>query len=344
MNILIVTQKVDKHDDNLGFFHGWIQEFARQFEKVTVIALSEGEHHLPGNVSVFSLGKEKKISRLLYLKNFFHLIRSNRRDYDVVFVHMNPIYVTLGFFLWKFWRKKIGLWYMHKHSDMKLRLAELLADIILTGSKESFRLASKKVRVVGHGIDTDRFIPKQSDTSKKENISILTVGRITPVKNVALMIETAKILRNRKVSFTMTIAGLPQTDRDRKYFAELNERVVSYALEKQVVFIGAILNKDLPTFLQAGDIFLNFGDNGSLDKAVLEALACGLQVITSNEAFKDIMPVSAFVPKDASIIAQSIIKNVAQPVDPSLREYVVKNHNLNKLIGKIASLYHDLNR
>jgi len=39
MKILILTQKIDKNDDILGFFHGWVAEFAQHCEKVTVIAL-----------------------------------------------------------------------------------------------------------------------------------------------------------------------------------------------------------------------------------------------------------------------------------------------------------------
>ena len=58
MKLLICTQKVDTNDDNLGFFHDWIKEFARHCEKVTVICLYKGEYGLPKNVIVKSLGKE----------------------------------------------------------------------------------------------------------------------------------------------------------------------------------------------------------------------------------------------------------------------------------------------
>ncbi|MDP3934628.1 MAG: hypothetical protein Q8Q46_00155, partial [Candidatus Giovannonibacteria bacterium] len=57
-NILILTQKVDKNDDNLGFFHEWLKKFAEKTDKVFVIANFVDEHSLPVNVQVFSLGKE----------------------------------------------------------------------------------------------------------------------------------------------------------------------------------------------------------------------------------------------------------------------------------------------
>jgi len=58
MKLLIITQKVDMNDDVLGFMHGWINEFAKHCEKITVICLQKGEHELSDNVKVLSLGKE----------------------------------------------------------------------------------------------------------------------------------------------------------------------------------------------------------------------------------------------------------------------------------------------
>lgn len=59
MRLLIVTQKVDRDDDLLGFFHQWICEFAKHCDFVTVICLEKGEYALPANVRILSLGKER---------------------------------------------------------------------------------------------------------------------------------------------------------------------------------------------------------------------------------------------------------------------------------------------
>jgi len=58
MKLLITTQTIDKNDPILGFFHGWVKEFSKHFEEINVICLKEGEHNLPENVHVYSLGKE----------------------------------------------------------------------------------------------------------------------------------------------------------------------------------------------------------------------------------------------------------------------------------------------
>src|SRR3972149_5992145 len=101
MKLLFITQKVDKNDDVLGVYHRWIEELAKKAERIHVICLYKGRVEMPGNVEAHSLGKELPglprrglikagRSRLRYLWNFFRLIWKLRREYDVVFVHMNP--------------------------------------------------------------------------------------------------------------------------------------------------------------------------------------------------------------------------------------------------------------
>ena len=63
---LIITQIIDKDDPILGFFHRWVEEFAKHIDHIDVICLKKGEHTLPSNVSVYSLGKEGGESRIKY--------------------------------------------------------------------------------------------------------------------------------------------------------------------------------------------------------------------------------------------------------------------------------------
>src|SRR4051812_10743399 len=99
--LLIVTQAIDQEDQVLGFFHKWVEEFAKHTESITVVCLREGKHSLPNNVRVFSLGKEKrKALSLVYALRFLSRIWKEREAYKNVFVHMNTEYVLLGGLLW----------------------------------------------------------------------------------------------------------------------------------------------------------------------------------------------------------------------------------------------------
>ena len=67
MKLLIITQKVDMNDDNLGSFHEWLKKLAEKAD-IFVIGNYVGKYDLPENVKVFSLGKEIGVGRLV--KNF----------------------------------------------------------------------------------------------------------------------------------------------------------------------------------------------------------------------------------------------------------------------------------
>lgn len=340
MKLLIITQKVDDHDDVLGFFVRWIEEFAKYAEKVTVVCLQKGTYYLPDNVTVLSLGKEDPanicgIKTFRYIERFYRYVWNERNNYDAVFVHMNPIYIVLGGVFWKFWHKKIALWYTHKQVDLKLRIAEIFSDIIFTASKESFRLKSGKVQIVGHGIDTERF--HTVDKWPHEKLRIISVSRIAPVKNIHIMIEAAVLLKKAGVSFEMKIVGAPITDADRTYFVHLKKKAQEKKVDDCVFFVGAVPYSDIPAFYQKSDLFINLSETGSLDKAVLEAMASGVNVLTSNEAFFDMLPPQNIL-RDLSASAlveriQFFTNNKANST--ILREIIAKNHDMSVLIKNI---------
>jgi glycosyltransferase involved in cell wall biosynthesis len=290
MKLLIVTQTVDTEDSYLGFFTRWIEEFAKYAEQVEVICLTEGKHTLPANVHVHSLGKERgSVSRFTYAQRFLSLIWSLRHDYDTVFVHMNPEYVVLGGVWWHLWRKKVALWYMHKSVTAKLRLATLIADVIFTASKESFRVQSRKLHIMGHGIDTVFFFPDPSDW-------FLSVGRLMKSKRHDLAIREAA-----KAGKSIRIAGAGP---EREALEAL-----ARSLQVDATFLGGLSHAALRDEYRKASLFLHTSETGSLDKVVLEALACGLPIRTNDPALKELESVTS--------------------------DYVVTHHSLQNLIRAI---------
>lgn len=325
MKILIITQKIDRHDDVLGFFPRWVDEFARQCEYVTVICLEKGEYQNPHNVEVLSLGKEAGASRIKYVFNFYRFIWNKRKNYDTVFVHMNPVYVIFGGPLWKFMGKKIALWYTHKAVDLKLRIAEKFADIIFTAAKESFSLISKKVQIVGHGIDVAAF---KSD-KKKENgtIKILHVGRITPIKNIDTLIEAARHLKTSwSKSFQVMLVGNPVTAADKTYAHEISEMISGYKLDGIVQFMGSVPNYKVADFYREADCTVNLTPTGGIDKAVLESMAAGSPVFVSNSAFRSYFGEYAerliFKERDGARLAQKIVAFFESPDQNKITDYL----------------------
>ena len=280
MKLLILTQKVDSADDNLSFFHRWIEEFAQQCEQVIVICLYEGKHALPANVRVLSLGKEQGVSRLKYLKRFYSYIWKERKNYDAVFVHMNQIYAILGGLLWRVLGKQIGLWYAHGKTSFSLRVATLFSHIVFTSTKEGFRLNSKKCEVVGQGIDTSLFVQK-TQYEIGEQFKIVTAGRVTKAKNIEEMIDIVSQLREKQIPATLTVIG----SGDVTYTETLGAYARAKKIEDVVFFVGSMPYTELARTLHTYDVFVNLGKTGSLDKAILDAAAARVPVVTTNTNF-----------------------------------------------------------
>jgi len=332
MKLLIVTQAVDKDHPVVGFFHRWIEEFAKHCQQVIVICLQQGAYDLPDNVKVLSLGKEEGKNKLVYLYRFYKYIWQERKSYDSVFVHMNPEYVVLAGLLWKWWGKKVGLWYVHRSVTWKLRWAEKLVDIVFTASLKSFRLPSKKVKVIGHGIDIDIFKPGQEE--KKETI-ILMVGRISPTKRQLEGIKIFDSILEHIPTAKLIIIGAPVLARDKRYYQQIKEYLEENNLDERVILTGPLANNQLPKYYQSASLLLNLSTTGSLDKDVLEAMACNLPVITTNESFSGILPSECLALSLVDVPDKvEYIINSEQEVD--LRSVIIQNYSLKGLIDKIV--------
>lgn len=347
MKLLVITQKVDSNDSNLGFFHIWLEKISERVDQLYVVCLQEGESHLPNNVTVLSLGKETGASRLEYLWRFYKYIWSLRKSYDGVFVHMNPEYVILGGLLWKIWNKKVLLWYTHKSVNLKLRLAEKFVSKIFTASKESFRLPSKKVEVVGHGIDVERFSKDNVKPVHNNDLFLSSAGRITSSKDwETVMSGLAELSKVKDMPpAVLDIAGMPVVESDFVYVKKL------YSLFSLFAF-NSYTQDQMPLFYQRHHIFIHTSRTGSLDKVVLEALAAGRIVVTSSEAYASLADdelkgvVFRFPSGDykelAKIIEEIYHSGILKSI-PNQRavEYVRRHHNLVALIDRIVVYFEE---
>lgn len=341
MRLLITTQVLDSQDSNLGFFHRWVEEFAANCEQVIVICLKKGDYVLPPNVTVLSLGKESGSTRFKRIYLFLKYILNYRNDYDAVFVHMNPEYVLLGGFLWHKWGKKVGLWYAHKSLTQKLKRAVSMVDRVFVVSSDTFPIKTPKLAVLGHGIDISLFKPTIHLESTETRI--VTTGRIAESKHLVEMLETLDALHACGEKFTFTIVGVPTTPQEERYAVRVRQEIARRPFVDKVHVLGSIPHHRLPEVLHGQDLFFNFGATGNMDKAGLEALACGIPVLSTNPQFEALLsPYGLYVPTLAGeTIAQAMVKFLSRSDRPAiaatLRNIVNAEHSLPKLIPKILA-------
>lgn len=271
MKLLVVTQKIDRNDPVLGFFHRWVEEFAKRFEKVTVICLEKGEYDLPANVEVLSLGKERGNSFVRYIVLFYKYIWEERRNYDKVFVHMNQEYALLAGDLWRLFGKKVYLWRNHAKGGLLTDMAVWIAHKVFYTSPSSYTARFKKAVQMPVGIDTNFFKPDPS--VKRIPDSYLFLGRIAPVKRALEFVEWFNTL-DEKCTATVAGSALPK---DKAY-----EELVKSKASERIRFVGAVTQEEARKLYQSHEFYVNKTPAGSMDKTIFEALSCGCKLIVDN--------------------------------------------------------------
>ena len=342
MRLLVLTQKIDKSDDVLGFFHGWLEKFAEQFEKINAVCLEKGEYALPSNVYVHSLGKEEGRSRLQYVMRFYRYIFTLRRQYDAVLVHMNQEYVLLGAVVWRLMGKKVVLWYNHPVGGVTTLLAGKLAHSVLYTSPYAYTAKMRNACRMPVGIDTNLFI--YNSTIKREPHSILFLGRISPAKRLDVLLKSCVELDREDVEFALTVVG-EASERDRTYEARLKQQAEK-TLSGKVKFIGAIPNSQISVVYNSHEIYVNLSASGHFDKSMIEAMACETTVLASSKVLREVLPEALrFREGDDSDLTEKLkdlLSNSAENkavYGKQLRDYVVENHSLNLLSERLAEVF-----
>jgi len=317
MRLLILTQKVDRNDPVLGFFHRWIEKFSERYEKITVVCLECGEYDLPHNVKVLSLGKEGGNSKIKYIFNFYRYAWRERKNYDAVFVHMNQEYVLLGGKLWLLLGKKVFMWRNHHAGNFLTDIASLFCSKIFCTSKYSYTAKYKKTVLMPVGVDTEKF-KVQSEKCKVAN-SILFLGRIAPSKNVGIFIEALGLLKNRGVNFSADIYGdaLPK---DSIYFHKLKSRAATLDLENMLEFQAGIPNHQVPDVYNPHEIYVNLSSSGMYDKTIFEAMACGCLTLASNDNLRGQIDNRLIIgERDAKRVAEHLARTLSLPEEEKKR-------------------------
>lgn len=106
---------------------------------------------------------------------------------------------------------------------------------------------------------------------------ILYVGNLEPRKNLPVLLQAFARLTQRGLPHALVLAG-SRGWKDAEIFSTMKE----LGLASRVCFPGYIPQPDLPALYSAADLFVYPSLYEGFGLPVLEALACGIPVITSN--------------------------------------------------------------
>ena len=146
--------------------------------------------------------------------------------------------------------------------------------------------AAEKTEVVGNGVDMTRFhlvdrTAARSRVGLPENARVLiSVGALVERKGMHRVIDCLPELINRHADLHYVIVGGASPEGDNR--AELDAQAVRLGLGERVHFLGALPPDELKWALSASDVFVLATRNEGWANVFLEAMACGLPVVTTD--------------------------------------------------------------
>lgn len=139
--------------------------------------------------------------------------------------------------------------------------------------------ASAKILRLYNGIDLERFAPN-SQPEPPPHI-LLSVCRLVEKKGLSVLVEACRVLRDRGVAFEAWIVGAG------KLHAALEAQIRAGRLDEHVSLLGPHTQRETLARYHSAHLFVlpcltaADGDHDGLPVSIVEALACGLPVVTT---------------------------------------------------------------
>jgi glycosyltransferase involved in cell wall biosynthesis len=149
----------------------------------------------------------------------------------------------------------------------------------------SLGVPADKILVVGNGVDTARF-QRMDRGAARERLGLVgdapvlvSVGALVERKGFHRVLECLPGLRRRFPGLRYLIVGGAGPEGD--WSARLRALTIDLGLQDCVAFLGAVAPDELKVPLSAADVFVLATGNEGWANVFLEAMACGLPVITT---------------------------------------------------------------
>jgi glycosyltransferase involved in cell wall biosynthesis len=289
MNLLLFNLAVDAEHVTLAFSIKWIELLARRFDNIDVVTMYAGRYSLPPNVTVWSVGRELGYPKWLRVLRFYWVVIRiiRQRRVDIAFTHMIHAFAVLFWPVARLTGIRNLLWYAHGAMPLGVRLAHWAADRVVSSTPEGFRLSSNKVSFIGQGIDMAEFKP--GARQRGEYFRVVSVARLSAVKGIDILVDTLdRWCPQGYVGWHLLVVGAATSPEEKEYAEALQQRA-STVIGGNIEWLGRLDSPDIARLLQSSDVFVNLSATGSLDKAIVEAMATGCPILSSNEAFRSII-------------------------------------------------------
>jgi glycosyltransferase involved in cell wall biosynthesis len=160
------------------------------------------------------------------------------------------------------------------------------SESLRTEIKQHLEVDDRKLKLIYEAVDHDLFRPGNADEARARVASygvtkpfVLFVSSMWPYKNTDGLLRAWAHARAELGGRQLAIVG---PIRDEKYGATLHALVTELSIGDDVVFTGGVPLDETVRFYRAADVFVYPSFNETFGLPILEAMACGCPVVTSD--------------------------------------------------------------
>ena len=199
----------------------------------------------------------------------------------------------------------------------------------------AWKLPAKKIRYIPNGVDTIRFQP--APRAPGDEIIIGTVGNLTAVKRQSLLLDVfSRLARQSRVR--LMIAG------QGPFGPQLEQQAHALGIADRVHFLG--YQAEVAKVYAKFDVFVLSSATEQMPISVLEAMACGLPVASTNVGDIRAMVASENQPLIAAedrleSNLRSLIEDAAlrRRLGSANREHCVRVYSMDRMCAEYLTLY-----
>jgi L-malate glycosyltransferase len=301
---------------------------------------------------------------LRYISSFLKIIKSQKFD----LVHLNTLtpfckYAGIAGFI-----RNVPLVWVVRENPLISRSRRLAFWLKLLSSKIVFvdpdtkeKLLhgekSSKVKVIPNGVDTNYFVPSQSDfLFKRFHIEPDTkligyIGLITRRKGLEYLIRSLYDIKKQYPKVKLIIIGW-YTPNDSDYFAGIKALIKELSLENDILFTGVL--SDIREALNSLDIVVLPSLEERCSRTLLESLSCAKAVVATRVGgtpgiIQDGTTGILVDPENVRQIEQAILKLLAnkelrQRLGKNGRMHIENHFGISRNIAAMRELYLSLRK
>jgi glycosyltransferase involved in cell wall biosynthesis len=144
-----------------------------------------------------------------------------------------------------------------------------------------------KLRLIPEAVDHELFRPGDRGEAARhlaerhgvDQPFVLFISSLWPYKNCDGLLRAFAVVKEHLAGHRLVVVG---PGRDTAYAAELRSLAEELGIAEDVVWVGGVPLEETVAFYRAADVFVYPSHNETFGLTILEAMACGCPVVTSD--------------------------------------------------------------